>query len=106
MSEFFSIEERCKAYHPNVFNSFCFRKESIRKCQIQQKEKEDEKKGDEKRVKYASVTGFSDKTTPQRLKNLERHPHKGDWRRNKKIKVGVKMCQIMYEYCDVIGEEP
>ena len=66
---------------------------------------EENEKGTKKKVKYSSLTGFSEKTTPERLKNLERHSHKGDWRRSRKMKVGVKICQIMYEYSHIVGEE-
>ena len=47
---------------------------------------EGEKDENETRKKCASLTEFSEKTAPQRLKNLEKVKHKGDWRRCKRIK--------------------
>ena len=51
----------------------------------------------ETRKKYASLRGFSKKTTPQRLKNLEKVKHKGDRRRCKRIRVPFKLCKIIWE---------
>ena len=46
------------------------------------------------RKKYASLAGFSENGTPQRLKNLEKVKHKGDWKRCKRIRVPFKLCKI------------
>ena len=58
---------------------------------------EGENDENEMRKKYASLTGFSEKTSPQRLKNLEKVKHKGDWRRCKRIRVPFKLCKIIWE---------
>ena len=50
-----------------------------------------------------SLTGFSEKTIHQRLKNLQKVKHKGDWRRSKRIRVHFKVCKIIWE--KKIGEE-
>ena len=31
-------------------------------------------------VKHASLTGYSQETTPLILTKMKQHPHKGDWR--------------------------
>ena len=51
-----------------------------------------------KKVKYAKLTGYSEKTTPDILKKLASHPHKGDWRRHKKIRIAFKLCSINWSY--------
>ena len=40
-----------------------------------------EGRNDKERKKYASLTGFSEKTIHQRLKNLQNYLGKEDWRR-------------------------
>ena len=40
-----------------------------------------------KRKKYSELTGFSKDITPSRLKKLRSHRHKGDWRRDRMIRI-------------------
>ena len=40
-----------------------------------------------KRKKYPQLTGFSKDITPSRLKKFRSHPHKGDWRRDRMIRI-------------------
>ena len=35
-------------------------------------------------VKHASLTGYSEETTPLILTKMKQHPHKGDWRVTRK----------------------
>ena len=42
-----------------------------------------------KRKKYSELTGFSKDITPTRLKKLRSHPHKGDWRRDRMIRIST-----------------
>ena len=35
-------------------------------------------------VKHASLTGYNQETTPLILTKMKQHPHKGDWRCDKK----------------------
>ena len=62
-----------------------------------------EGRNDKERKKYASLTRFSEKTIHQRLKNLQKVKHKGDWRRSERIRVYFKVCKIIWE--QKIGEE-
>ena len=62
-----------------------------------------EERNDKERKKCASLTGFSEKTIHQRLKNLQKVKHKGYWRRSKRIRVSFKVCKIIWE--KQIGEE-
>ena len=58
---------------------------------------EGENDENETRKKHASSTRFSEKATPQRLKNLEKVKHKGDCRRCKRIRVPFKLCKMIWE---------
>ena len=49
-----------------------------------------------KRHKYSDLTGFSKDVTPARLKKLRSHPHKGDWRRDRVIRIPYKLCIITW----------
>ena len=51
-----------------------------------------------KSKKYACLTGYCDKTTPDILKKLKSHPHKGDWRSHRQVRVAVKRCSIKWTY--------
>ena len=41
-------------------------------------------------VKYASLIGYSEETTPLILAKMKQHPHKGDWCHDKKIRITYK----------------
>ena len=58
---------------------------------------EGENDENETRKKCASLTEFSEKATPQRLKNLEKVKHEGDWRRCKKIESAFQAFKIIWE---------
>ena len=64
---------------------------------MSKKNLEGENDENETRKKYTSLTGFYEKTTPQRLKHLEEVKHKGDWRRCKRIRVPFKLFKIIWE---------
>ena len=49
-----------------------------------------------KRHKYSDLTGFSKDVTPARLKKLRSHPHKGDWRRDRVIRIPYKFCIVTW----------
>ena len=67
----------------------------MRKMSKRNPEGENDENGTKK--KYSSLTRFSEKTTPQRLKNLEKVKHKRDWRKCKRIRVPFKLCKIIKE---------
>ena len=46
------------------------------------------------------MTGFCTATNPDRLKNLSRVPHKGDWRRSKLIRIQYKLADITWSNKD------
>ena len=49
-----------------------------------------------KRKKYSELTGFSKDITPTRLKKLRNHPHKGDWRRDRMIRISYRDANITW----------
>ena len=46
------------------------------------------------------MTGFCTTANPDRLKNLSRVPHKGDWRRSKLIRIQYKLADITWSNKD------
>ena len=49
-----------------------------------------------KRKKYSELTGFSKDIIRTRLKKLGSHPHKGDWRRNRMIRIPYRDANITW----------
>ena len=49
-----------------------------------------------KRNKYSDLTGFNKEITPNRLKKLRSHPHKGDWRRDRMIRISYREANITW----------
>ena len=49
-----------------------------------------------KRKKYPQLTGFSTDITPSRLKKFRSHPHKGDWRRDRMIRISYRDTNITW----------
>ena len=54
----------------------------------------------DRKKRRSDVTGFSESQTPQRLKNLSRIAHKGDWRRDRKIRIKARTARIMWSLED------
>ena len=57
-------------------------------------------------VKHASLTGYSEETTPLILTKMKQHPHNGDWRRDKKIRIPYKTCTITWSCSDEGAPDP
>ena len=57
-------------------------------------------------VKHASLAGYSEETTPLILTKMKQHPHKGDWRREKKIRMPCKTCTITQSCSDEGAPDP
>ena len=51
-------------------------------------------------VKHASLTGYSKETTPLILTKMKQHPHKGDWRCDKKIGIPYKTYTVTWSCSD------
>ena len=49
-----------------------------------------------KRKKYSELTGFRKDITPTRLKKLRSHPHTGDWRRDRMIRISNRDANITW----------
>ena len=49
-----------------------------------------------KRKKYPQLTGFSKDIKPSRLKKFRSHPHKGDWRRDRMIRISYRDTNITW----------
>ena len=57
-------------------------------------------------VKHASLTGYSEETTLLILTKMKQHPHNGDWRRDKKIRIPYKTCTITWSCSDEGAPDP
>ena len=57
-------------------------------------------------VKHASLTGYSEETTPLILTKMKQHPHKGDWHHDKKIRIPYKTCTITWSCSDEGAPDP
>ena len=57
-------------------------------------------------VKHASLTGYSEETTLLILTKMKQHPHNGDWRRDKKIRIPYKTCTITWSCSDESAPDP
>ena len=64
------------------------------KLTISKRKSLDEKSSGRNRKKYSDFSGFCENITLDRIKNMRKHPHKGDWRRDRVIRIPYKDCRI------------
>ena len=57
----------------------------------------DEKSSGKIRKKYSDLSGFCENVTLDRIKNMRKHPHKGDWRRDRTIRICYKNFRVTWE---------
>ena len=57
-------------------------------------------------VKHPRLTDCNEETTPLILTKKKHYPHKGDWRRDKKIRIAYKTCTITWSYTDEGAPDP
>ena len=57
-------------------------------------------------VKHPRLTDYNEETTPLILTKKKHYPHKGDWCRDKKIRIAYKTCTITWSYTDEGAPDP